>query len=209
MPTLYIMIGPAGSGKTTFASQHFGPEKIVSTDTIRKMLFGDEADQRQGAEVFRCAYATIRRRLGWGLDVVFDATNTTDAARKEVLSRVKDIPCRKVAVYMNTPLEICKERNAGRERIVPEGVIEKQYNAMLKWSAEIPELFDTIVIVEGWNYVPWTPGSPWCFRKTAPYKCGCGWYGDEDDLDFDEYDRPAYCPACGHRVIEFTEPKED
>lgn len=151
-PTLYVMIGPAGSGKSTFAAQNFPTAQILSTDAIRKALFGDEADQQNGAEVFRQAYATIRRRLNAGISVVFDATNTTDAARKEVLSRVKDIPCRKVAVYMNTPLETCKARNAGRSRVVPDAVVEKQHAAMLRWSRDIPALFDEVVVVEGWKW---------------------------------------------------------
>lgn len=150
-PMLYIMIGPAGSGKSTFARENFPAAQILSTDAIRKALFGDEADQQNGAEVFRQAYATIRRRLKAGISVVFDATNTTDAARKEVLSRVKDIDCRKVAIYMNTPLEICKARNAERSRVVPDTVIEKQHKAMMKWSTEIPALFDEIIIAEGWR----------------------------------------------------------
>lgn len=156
-PTLYIMIGPAGSGKSTFAKENFPAAQILSTDAIRKALFGDETDQQNGAEVFRQAYATIRRRLKAGIDVVFDATNTTDAARKEVLSRVKDIDCRKVAIYMNTPLVICKIQNLVRSRVVPDSVIEKQYAAMMRWSREIPALFDEIIVAEGWRWEPWTP----------------------------------------------------
>lgn len=37
------------------------------------------------------------------------------------------------------------------------------------------------------------------------WKCGCGWKGEEIDLDLDEQDRPTWCPACGCRLIEHEE----
>lgn len=149
-PVLYVMIGPAGSGKSTFSKtiDHAIP---VSTDQIREMLNGDAASQENVAEVFRRAYETVRRRLRNGIDVVFDATNITHNSRKELLKRVADIPHKNVAIYMNTPLGECKRRNQTRERIVPDWVIEQQYARMLNDAASIPVRFDEIVIVEGWK----------------------------------------------------------
>ena len=149
-PTLYVLIGPAGSGKTDFAKtlDHVMP---VSTDQIRKMLYGSEECQENSAEVFRRAYETIRRRLRNGIDVAFDATNTTSKTRNELLKRLADISCTTIAVYMNTPLGECKRRNQQRERIVPDAVIERQYAQMIRDAASIPVRFDEIMIVEGWK----------------------------------------------------------
>ena len=46
-PTLYVMIGPAGSGKTTFTNSLRGVD-VISTDKLRKEMFGDEAVQNEG-----------------------------------------------------------------------------------------------------------------------------------------------------------------
>ena len=150
-PILYVMIGPAGSGKST-ASKNLFPNCLrVSTDSVRKELFGDEASQQEPGKVFEIAYKSMEDALCNGFSVVFDATNTTAFARKKVINRVDAIQCRKVAVYMNTPLEECKRRNKTRGRIVPEAVIERQYKQMLRDASSIPYQFDEIIIMEGWK----------------------------------------------------------
>lgn len=150
-PVLYVMIGPAGSGKSTAAKNLFQNAFRVCPDSIRKELFGDEADQREPEKVFATAYARIEDAMCYGFSVVFDATNTTAFARKKVLDCVDGIVCRKVAVYMNTPLEECKRRNRARGRVVPDAVINRQYAQMLREASSIPEQFDEIMIVEGWK----------------------------------------------------------
>lgn len=149
-PTLFVMIGPAGSGKSTFAKQI--PYCCrVCPDSIRKEWFGDESSQREPERVFERAYKTMEDLLCAGFDVAFDATSTTAFARKKILQRVDGIQCRKVAVYMNTPLAECQRRNAQRERRVPDDVIVRQYNQLMKEASSIPYQFDKIIIVEGWK----------------------------------------------------------
>lgn len=151
IPTLYVMIGPAGSGKSTASKNLFQRAVRVCPDDIRKQLFGDEACQREPEKVFAAAYGAMEDALCENKDVVFDATNTTAFARKKLLDRVDGILCRKVAVYMNTPLEECKRRNRQRGRVVPDSVIDRQYTQMIREASSIPYQFDEICIVEGWK----------------------------------------------------------
>lgn len=145
-PTLYVMIGPAGSGKSYVANRI--PHAVLdSTDMIRELMFGSAECQDNPEKVFEEAYIFAEDALCGGLDVVFDATNTTTFARKKLLERVSGICHKNVAVFMNTSLKECKRRNALRKRKVPDAVIERQYEHMMRDAHSIPEQFDEIVIV--------------------------------------------------------------
>lgn len=152
-----MLIGISGSGKSTFAERNFplfGKSAFyVSTDAIRRTLLGGEEHQERGAEVFRFAYDSIRRWLKAGSNVIFDATSTTAKSRAKLMHEVSDIPCRKVAVFMNTPIITAKMRNAERKRQVPREVIDRQQAQLLADAQQIPEIFDEIIIVGGWKNV--------------------------------------------------------
>lgn len=147
-----MLIGISGSGKSTFVKDNwpaFGRAVLVSTDAIRKGMFGDEADQSRGGEVFRLAYNAVHSWLKEGYSVVFDATSTTDKSRRRLLNAVRDIPCRKVAVLFTVQPGVAKERNNKRKRVVPPDVIDRQF-AQLKADAHlIQELYDEIFVVGG------------------------------------------------------------
>ena len=149
-PTLYVTIGPAACGKSTFAHAMMVSDKrlaVVSTDTILKVLHGTEASQEDPEAVFTLAYEDTKWSLRCGQDVVFDATNTTTWARDALLRAVGDIPCRKVAVCFTASLEDCLYRNENRARQVPETVIHRQYRQYMRDAPSIPRQFDEIVTV--------------------------------------------------------------
>lgn len=142
MSTLYTLVGLPGSGKSTYASEK--KECItVSSDAIRKELFGDEATQGDNAKIFSIVHERIKEELKKGNDVIFDATNINPRNRKKVFDDDADM---NVAVYFNTPVEECKKRNGSRERVVPEYVIDRMAKHMIPPSYE--EGFDDIIVIE-------------------------------------------------------------
>ena len=162
MPTLTIMIGVPGSGKSYAAnkiSEKTGAA-IVSTDHIRKVLFGSEACQKDPSRVFTIAYRLSADYLSHGRNVIFDATNTRGSDRADTVFSIKrlcdelsldfDNEVEVCAVFVNTPLSVCLERNAKRERIVPEEVILKMYRRLSNLTKESLEAegFDEVFVLD-------------------------------------------------------------
>lgn len=140
MPKLYTMVGIQGAGKSTFAKEH--PEcDVISLDDIRKEVFGDASYQQDGHHIFLIGKAHILKALEAGRDVIYDATNLTPKYRKWCI----ETKAEHIAVFVNTPLEVCLERNAKRDRVVPPEVIERAYNRLIPPTLE--EGFDEIIIV--------------------------------------------------------------
>lgn len=134
-PTLYVMVGLPGSGKST-ATKAFDKAEIVSSDQIRKEICGNESDQSKNEEVFKIFYKRMNQYLSEGKDVVLDATNTTMKARGRIFSALK-VDCKKIAFIIHTPVEECIERDKNRERSVGEAVIRK-----FERSYQFPQLFE-------------------------------------------------------------------
>ena len=145
-PKLYMMVGIPGSGKSTYAKNHLQNEDtiIVNSDQIRAELFGDEKIQKNPKRVFAILYKRVRKLLLSGKNAVIDATNTSRKYRAITLASFKDIDCEKIAILVETPLEMCYKFDKMRDRHVSKRVIDKFAREM-----EIPMLdegFDQIVV---------------------------------------------------------------
>lgn len=126
-PSLVLLVGPAGCGKSTFARRHFRPSEVVSSDACRGMIADDERDQSASADAFGLLRAIVDRRLARRLLTVVDATNVRSRSRRPLLdlARHHDLPA--AAIVFALPAALCLERNAGRaERVVPPDVVERQ-----------------------------------------------------------------------------------
>lgn len=125
--TLYMMVGAPASGKSFIAQRLNCP--IVSSDAIRKELYGSEDDQSHNGEVFNEVHNRIRKYLLAGTSCVYDATNLSRSRRKKFLKEIPD-SVKKIAVVAATELGIILEQNNSRERHVPEEVIMRMYKQM-------------------------------------------------------------------------------
>jgi len=98
----------------------------LSSDTIRRQLADDETDQTIHARVFQTLRHLLRQRLKIGRPVTYiDATNLTPRERAPYLEIGKSYGCEVEAVFFDLPLEVCRERNARRHRVVPDDALTK------------------------------------------------------------------------------------
>lgn len=145
IPTLEVLIGISGSGKSTYANNKKG-FTIISTDAIREELFGDPSIQDNGKLVFQIAYDRVKNSLKSGNDTIFDATNLKAKDRKKLLNYLIDneVVFNTIFVVFTIPLNICVER-AQHRRInpIPEGIIKRQYSKF-----QLPSMEESATIVE-------------------------------------------------------------
>ena len=143
MREFYLMVGLAGSGKSTIAKEieytirmsspkydEYGrADKVVliSSDDIRAEILGDVNDQTQNDKVFSHIHKLIKQAVREYNHIIVDATNLTIKNRRALLNCLDDKKdYHKIAYIVNTPIEKCKENNSKRDRKVPEYVIDNQ-----------------------------------------------------------------------------------
>ena len=143
MRKFYLMVGLAGSGKSTIAKEieyairmsspkydEYGrADKVVviSSDDIRAEILGDVNDQTQNDKVFSHIHKLIKQAVREYNHIIVDATNLTIKNRRALLNCLDDKKdYHKIAYIVNTPIEKCKENNSKRDRKVPEYVIDNQ-----------------------------------------------------------------------------------
>jgi len=129
----YVMVGAPGSGKSTFASTLARTENafIISGDSIRAELYGNEANLGQWTEIQDRLEELLAEAAG--SNVVLDGTYYRREYRSEALTLLHSYGYTDVeAVVVNPSLETCILRNATRCRHVPRHVIEQMHRKLQK-----------------------------------------------------------------------------
>ncbi|HEY0776551.1 MAG TPA: AAA family ATPase [Gemmatirosa sp.] len=125
---LVLLVGAAGSGKSTFARAHFGPYEAVSSDACRGMVANDPNDQTSTADAFALLHHVVALRLARGLLTVVDATNVQPEARRPLLALARRHHVPAVAIVLDLPERVCQARNAARvDRQVGVHVVAHQH----------------------------------------------------------------------------------
>jgi protein phosphatase len=112
--SLVVLIGPSGSGKSTFARKHFLRTEVLSSDVCRGLVSDDENNQSATGDAFDVLHFIAGRRLARGLLTVVDATNVQEESRKPLVRIAREHHCLPVAVVLDLPERLCRERNAER-----------------------------------------------------------------------------------------------
>ena len=124
---LVALIGPTGSGKSHFASRHFKPSEVVSSDACREMVADDATDQAATPDAFALLNFIAATRLRAGRLTVIDATSVQPEARKSLVTLAREHDCLPVAIVLNMPEALCLARNKERpDRSFGRRVVRRQ-----------------------------------------------------------------------------------
>ncbi len=135
LPSIVLLVGLPGSGKSTWVARQGAV--ALSSDATRVLLADDATDQSIHARVFATLRYLLRQRLAIGRPVTYiDATHLTPAERRPYARIAEWYGCELEAVFFDVPVEVCIERNRGRERVVPDEVIRAMAEKMRPPSAE-------------------------------------------------------------------------
>ena len=124
---LVALIGPTGSGKSHFASRHFKPTEVVSSDACRAMVADDATDQAATPDAFALLNFIAATRLRSGRLTVIDATSVQPEARRSLVELAREHDCLPVAIVLNMPESLCLARNKERhDRSFGRRVVRQQ-----------------------------------------------------------------------------------
>jgi alkanesulfonate monooxygenase SsuD/methylene tetrahydromethanopterin reductase-like flavin-dependent oxidoreductase (luciferase family)/predicted kinase len=154
-PAVIVLVGAAGSGKSTWALARYRRAEVVSSDDLRGLVGSGPADLEASVDAFDLLERIVSARLSRGLTTVID-TLGLDTDRRLAwrdAARAADLPA--TVVLIDTPGDECRRRNALRDRPVPAPVVAEQVRRV---AALRDHLLD-----EGWDHVEIISGS-----DTAP-----------------------------------------
>jgi predicted kinase len=143
--TLLVLCGPAGSGKSTFATQRFAATNVVSSDHCRAMICDDENNQKVNRDTFELFHLIIQKRLSLGRFTVADSTALHLDARRKLRDLSRHFGYFGCLLIFNIPPEICLERNKSRHRLVEERVIPYHTGLLQRALLDTPQ--------EGWDLI--------------------------------------------------------
>ncbi len=131
VPCLVVLVGPPGSGKTTWARRNSRGAVVVSQDGLIDSITPDGFDHAYRPVYYEAEDALARAALKAGHTVIVDRTNRSCAHRQRWLQIAREASRSAIAVVMTTPAPLCRERNAKRtSKRVSDERMERMFAAL-------------------------------------------------------------------------------
>ena len=128
---LVVLIGAAGSGKSTFARRHFRASEVLSSDHYRAVVGDDDRGPQTTREAFAVIATIATARLRARRLAVIDATNVQPDDRKRYVHLAHSAHAPLTGVLLDLPEGVCQAQNAARgDDRRPGHVVRRQFRAM-------------------------------------------------------------------------------
>jgi len=144
--SLVAIIGASSSGKSTFATKHFLPTEVLSSDYFRALISDDENNLEVSKEAFEALFGIADYRLKNMRLTAIDATSVQSYARKQIITKANEHDCHAVAIVLNLPeRELIDRHKARTDRDFDARVISKHTMELRRGLRDIKK--------EGFRYV--------------------------------------------------------
>jgi F420-dependent oxidoreductase-like protein len=144
-PALVVLVGASGSGKSTWAQQRYRRAEIVASDDLRAVVGSGRHDLGATHDAFHLLDLIVAGRMRRGLTTVLDTLGLDTERRRGYLRLARAHAMPAVVVVLDAPAELCRARNARRDRPVPAAVLAQQLRSV---GTVLDRLAD-----EGWDRV--------------------------------------------------------
>ncbi len=159
-PAVVVLIGAAGSGKSTWAAGRYRRAEVVSSDELRGVVGSGPADLDASELAFELLERIVAARISRGLTTVVDTLGLDVERRHAWRDAARDAALPAVAVLLDTSGETCRRRNARRDRPVPAGVLADQLRRVAAVRDELQ--------AEGWDHVEIVADEPTASLAPSP-----------------------------------------
>jgi alkanesulfonate monooxygenase SsuD/methylene tetrahydromethanopterin reductase-like flavin-dependent oxidoreductase (luciferase family)/predicted kinase len=144
-PALIVLVGPSGSGKSSWAAARYRPAEVVSSDQLRGIVGSGENDLDASVDAFALLDQIAAARLRRGLTTVVDTLGFDAARRLAQLEQARRAGLPAVAVLFEAPAAECRRRNRHRDMPIPAAVLDSQLRRMTEIAGQVAG--------EGWDVV--------------------------------------------------------
>ncbi len=131
-PQLVILMGPSGSGKSSWIQKYLKDYLIISLDKLREEFGKNQGDQSKNPEVLLKAKQELKYHLAHHKKVVWDATNLRKDFRSMLIGLGMDYHALVTIVVFHQKIAEVLLGNKQRTESIPIGVIHDQINR-LEW----------------------------------------------------------------------------
>jgi len=126
MSIMYLMSGPSGAGKTTFAKKLAEDRNLqyLGIDDFYAVFNGSEKRHEDEFDVWMAFFQAIHLAELKGRNIVVDTNSPTKSKRTEFLDWFGGFD-QHVLIFVNAPVELCVANNLSRERVIPEDAMNE------------------------------------------------------------------------------------
>ena len=146
----YIMIGPLGAGKTTYAKALANDSSLIYLcpddlwDRSEFSTYSDDIKIPSWGRIYDRIYQCVKRNESF----ILDSAQATRSSRIEVTGVIRSMShghYKITAIHLLSSLEQCLQGVRSRQDLVPESKVLEYYEALLREPPSLTDGYDEII----------------------------------------------------------------